>query len=143
MSAYNPDICAARGVHQALSSDVNIQMVLGPVPRLYDSAPEDPIYPYLTYGAMRAEDISGDDAVLTAHALTLHVWSRYDGRAEALDIIGHIRRVLEADDLSFDDAHLVSANVTYTDIFRSSDGRTLHGLVRVSLRTQPLDMETT
>lgn len=141
MSVYNPEICAARGVHQALSNSVNIQLVLGPVPRLYDSAPEDPIYPYLTYGVMRAEDVSGDEAVLTAHTLTLHVWSRYGGRAEVIEIIGHIRSTLEADELAFDDAHLVSANVTYTDVFRSSDGRTLHGLIRVSLRTQPLEME--
>jgi hypothetical protein len=139
MPNYNPASSVARAVHSALSNDMGIQSQLGQVPRLYDYVPEDPIYPYLTYGALRVEDVSGDECPLTRHTMTLHIWSRYGGRAEVLDILNDVRRVLEGDVIAPLDASLVGANVLYMDTFRTSDGRGLHGLIRVSLKTQPND----
>lgn len=143
--SYNPDLCAAQGIHDALATHEGVHTVLGNPPRLYDNAPEDPVYPYLTYGAARSEDIGGDDAVLTAHVLTLHIWSRYGGRTESLTLINEVRAAIEQEGLSFDGCHLISASVIYSDVFRNSDGRTLHGILRVSLRLEPeieSEMET-
>lgn len=143
--SYNPDLCAAQGVHMALAAHEGVRAMLGNPARLYDNAPEDPIYPYLTYGAARCEDIGGDEGALTAHVLTLHIWSRYGGRAQSLSLMNEVRRAIEQDDLSFEGCHLVSATVIYSDIFRNSDGRTLHAILRVSLRLEPeisSDMET-
>ncbi len=138
MSGYNPALSVARALHSALSGDAAITAALGDPARLYDFAPDDPVFPYLTYGPLRTEDISGDDAVLTAHTLTLHVWSRYGGRIQTLDVLGHIRRVVE-ENLSSADAQIIAASVTFSDCLRAPDGRTTHGLMRVSIRTQPKD----
>lgn len=139
MSVYNPASSMAKAMHAALSADIELQSYLGPTPRLYDAAPEDPIYPYMTYGAARTEDVSGDETPLTSHTLSLHIWSRYGGRAEVLEILGAVRRVVESAAIAPEGGHLISGNVLYADSFRAGDGRTLHGIIRVNFRTQPLD----
>lgn len=119
-------------LHLRLSTSVDIQSILGLPPRLYDHAPEDPVYPYLTYGAMRSEDMSADATVLSAHTVNLHIWSRYSGRREVVNTLAELTRVLEASPLDLADAKQVSANIVYTDIFRTPDARTLHGILRIN-----------
>ena len=75
---------------------------------------------------------------LGSHTLNLHIWSRYCGRAEVLDTVAHVVRALERFDVSDDELALVRCRILYTDVFRTSDGRTLHGLIRLSLITETL-----
>ncbi len=123
-------------LHTRLSQDPKLQAVLGTPPRLYDHAPQDPIYPYLTYGAMRSEDISADDTALSAHTVNLHIWSRYAGRMEAVTILTELTQILEQTPLDLGLSKQVSANIVYTDIFRTPDGRTLHGILRINYTIQ-------
>ena len=135
MSDIQAVIEISKAVHAVLSADLTVQDVLGLPARLYDNPPEDPVFPYLTYGSMRSEDISGDGAVINTHTLTLHIWSRYGGRAQVMEVMGAITAALGSGTLSLTDRALVRAYVTYTDVFRASDGQTLHGLIRFSLTT--------
>ncbi|HFB54378.1 MAG TPA: DUF3168 domain-containing protein [Hellea balneolensis] len=128
----------AKAVHTVLHDDIMVQSLLGNQPRLYDHPPEDPVYPYLSYGPMRSDNISADDCAAYRHVFTLHVWSRYGGRAEIMSLISAISQALEGGGLTLNTAHLVSMNVIFSDHFRAPDGRTLHGLIRVSAVTQPL-----
>ena len=133
------DILAAievsKAIHALLSGHMGVQALLGTPPRLYDNPPEDPIFPYLTYGPMRSEDISGDGAVISSHIMTLHIWSRYGGRAQVMEVLAAVTGALESAELTLADVELVRAKVSYTDIFRAPDGLTLHGLIRFSLVT--------
>ncbi len=138
MSDTNQAQSLANAVHTALSADIAVQSVLGQNPRLYDHAPEDPIYPYLTYGPMRSEDIGGDNSPLTTHNMTLHLWSRYGGRAEIMALTNAVSGVLGSGNLQLTEGVLVSANVIFTDNFRAPDGRTLHGVIRFNATTQPI-----
>jgi len=88
MSDYNAALALSRGLHNFLANQVHIQDHLGNPPRLYDDPPEDPIFPYLTYGPLRSENISAEGAVITQHVLSLHLWSRYNGRTETLELVG-------------------------------------------------------
>jgi len=131
----------AKSVHAALSQDLGVQHALGgtngEAVRLYDTAPEDPVYPYLTYGAMRSEDIGADDTPLSAHRMTLHVWSRYAGRAEVLSLLSTVSAALQASVLSATGHISVrSAGPVYSDVLRAADGRTHHGLARLAITTQ-------
>jgi hypothetical protein len=137
MSLVTATIEISKAVHAQLSSDIAVQAVLGTPPRLYDHPPEDPIFPYLTYGPMRSEDIGGDEAPLSAHLMTLHLWSRYSGRAQVMSLLEAVILSLESGKLSLSGMNLVKAQVKYTDIFRAPDGLTLHGLIRFSLITDP------
>jgi len=138
MSDFYHSLILAKAIHAALSSNTAVKSVLGESPRLYDAAPQDPIYPYLTYGPMRSEDIGGDNSPLFAHAVSLHIWSRYRGRAEVMTCVSAVAGALEGTNLQLSGAHLVSANTVYIDSFRAPDGRTLHGLIRMKITTQPL-----
>ena len=133
------DILAAievsKAIHALLSGHMGVQALLGTPPRLYDNPPEDPIFAYLTYGPMRSEHISGDGAVISSHIMTLHIWSRYGGRAQVMEVLAAVTGALESAELTLADVELVRAKVSYTDIFRAPDGLTLHGLIRFSLIT--------
>ena len=82
-----------------------------------------------------------DGARLTTHLITLHVWSRYTGRAEALGLMGMIASVLTDAPMVLSKATLVNRHIIYTDIFRASDGLTLHGIVRLRVTTDQ-ELET-
>ena len=138
----------ARAVHAVLSADPAVQFGLGGTadipPRLYDAAPEDPVYPYLTYGALRSEDIGADDTPLAVHQMTLHLWSRYQGRAEVMALLGTIGHALDAETLTLAASVAVrSATPLYSDVLRAPDGRTHHGLLRLSITTHPKSGQTT
>jgi len=137
MSDINQTHALAKAIHLALSGNVAVQSVLGQEARLYDHAPEDPIYPYLTYGPMRSADVGGDESPMTAHNLTLHLWSRYGGRAETMTMLQAVSGALESGSWQLTEGHLVSANVIFTDQFRAPDGHTLHGIIRLNATTQP------
>ena len=53
MSDMTGTIEISKAIHALLSGHEEVQTVLGSPPRLYDSPPEDPVFPYLTYGPMR------------------------------------------------------------------------------------------
>jgi len=135
MSDIQAIIAVSKAVHAKLRDDEGVQSVLGHPPRLYDNPPEDPVFPYLTYGPMRSQDISGDGAVINNHTMTLHIWSRYGGRAQVMEALEVVTKALERGVLDVADISLVRSQVSYTDIFRAPDGLTLHGLIRFSLMT--------
>ena len=131
----------AKAVHAVLRDNPAVRFALGGTtdapPRLYDAAPEDPVYPYLTYGALRSEDIGADDTPLASHQMTLHLWSRYMGRAEVLSLLSQTSHALQADALTAaGDIEVRSATAIYSDVLRAPDGRTQHGLLRLSFITQ-------
>ena len=129
----------AKAVHQLLANSPVIQDVLGETPRLYDHAPEDPVFPYLSYGPMRSEERGADDTALYSHQMTLHLWSRYAGRSEVLILMEQLKSVLRDQSALatyLTEATLISATVRYADVLRAPDGRTHHGLLRLSILTE-------
>lgn len=127
----------AKAIRAAAMTDAGVQAVLGDPARLYDDPPADPVFPYVTLGRAeaRASDAAGAQAL--EHVLTLHVWSRHGGRAEALDVIGALRAALHDARLEVDGRRLILLFVVFTDVFRSGDGRTTHGVVRLRALTEP------
>jgi len=135
MSDLEATIAISKAVHAALADNGTVTALLGIPPRLYDNPPEDPVFPYLTYGPVRSEDISGDGAIVTTHLMTLHIWSRYGGRAEAMNIVQAVSEALVNMVLPAGDINLTRKQIIYTDIFRAPDWQTLHGLIRFSMTT--------
>lgn len=128
----------AAAIRATASADAGVKAVLGDPARLYDAPPADPVFPYVTLGRAEARpsDASGANAI--EHAVTLHVWSRYGGRAEALDVLGALRTALHDSALSVAGRRLVFVFAQFTDVFRSGDGRTTHGVLRLRALTEPV-----
>jgi hypothetical protein len=133
----NADEALAASLRAAAMADAGVKALLGDPARIYDDPPPDVIFPYVTLGRVesRPSDASGADAV--EHAVTLHCWSRYGGRAEALQVIGALRDALHNAGLGVEDRRLVFLFAQFTDVFRSGDGRTTHGVLRLKALTEP------
>jgi hypothetical protein len=122
-------------IRAAAMADAAVQALIGG--RFYDDPPLDVVFPYLTLGRVesRAIDASAREAI--EHVVTLHVWSRHGGRAEALDVIGALRGCLHNASLAVADHRLVMLFAQFSDVFRSGDGRTTHGVLRLRAITEP------
>lgn len=134
MSAERVLVAAVRA---ALLADAGVKALLGDPARIYDDAPEGVAFPYVTLGRVesRPADAAGTQAI--EHALTLHVWSRYGGRAEALDIIAALRAVLHNSPLTLAGYRLILLYASFADVFRSGDAQTTHGVLRLRAVTEP------
>jgi hypothetical protein len=120
----------------AMLAHADVLAQLGDPARIYDDPPPDPVFPYVTLGRVesRAADASASDAI--EHSVTLHVWSRHGGRAEALEVIAALRAALHNAPLSIAGRKLVLLFATFADVFRSGDGRTTHGVLRLRAITE-------
>ncbi len=100
---------------------------------VYDQAPQDVSFPYVTIGEANAadNDTDTDDTQLTNY--TLHVWSRAFGKKEAQLIIGELKDALHL--LKFSEAgYTFTENYRLTtDCFVDSDGKTFHGTITFKL----------
>lgn len=125
-----------RSLHQSLAGHAPLVAVLGG-PHVYDEAPRGAAFPYVTLGDAEVSDWSTGSSTGQEHRLTLHVWSRQGGQAEAHIIAGEIIAALE--DVPLDPAghRLVNLRFATADIRREADGRTWHGLVRFRAVTEP------
>jgi hypothetical protein len=125
-----------RSLHQSLAGHAPLVAVLGG-PHVYDEVPRGAAFPYVTLGDAEVSDWSTGSSTGQEHRLTLHVWSRQGGQAEAHIIAGEIIAALE--DVPLDPAghRLVNLRFATADIRREADGRTWHGLVRFRAVTEP------
>lgn len=131
MSAERALLAAFRA---ALLADADVAAAVGA--RIYDDPPPDVVFPYVTLGRIetRAADASSADGL--EHAVTLHVWSRHGGRAEALSVVAAMRAVLHNAPLTIEGRRLVLLLAVFSDVFRSGDGRTTHGVLRLRAITE-------
>lgn len=132
----SPEKVLLEAMRAVLLADAGVQTALGAPARIYDEPPPDVIFPYVTLGRMESRAVDASTADALEHAVTLHVWSRYGGRAEALEIIGALRAVLHNGALVIESRKLVLMFATFADVFRSGDGRTTHGVLRVRAVTE-------
>lgn len=132
----SPEKVLLEAMRAALLGDAGVQAALGAPARIYDEPPPDVVFPYVTLGRMESRGVDASTAHALEHAVTLHVWSRYGGRAEALDIIAALRAVLHNGALVIESRKLVLMFATFADVFRSGDGRTTHGVLRVRAVTE-------
>jgi hypothetical protein len=59
-----------------------------------------------------------------------------------LDLLTTLSNRLEVIPKAQGDYRIVGLNILYTDVFRARDNRTQHGLIRLSIQTETLVMET-
>lgn len=130
------DRALAAAIHAAASAHAGVRATLGNPARIYDLPPRDPVFPYATLGRIESRPADASSGAAIEHGLTLHVWSRYGGRAEALDAIAALRAALHDAPISVTGWRLVFLFVQFTDVFRSGDGETTHGVVRLRALTE-------
>ncbi len=131
------DIALVSAIRAAAAGDINVQALLGDPARVYDDPPPDALFPYVTLGRVESRPAEASAGEAMEHAVTLHAWSRYGGRAEALDVLGALRGALHNAALSVEGRRLVLLFAQFADVFRSGDARTTHGVLRLRAITEP------
>lgn len=124
----------AAAIRTAAINDAGVTALVAD--RIYDDPPPDVVFPYVTLGRVESRSVDSCSREALEHGVTLHVWSRYGGRAEALDIIAALRGCLHNAALNVADRRLVFIFAQFTDVFRSGDGRTTHGVLRLRAITE-------
>ncbi|MEQ1810692.1 MAG: DUF3168 domain-containing protein [Terricaulis sp.] len=129
------ELALAAAVRAAAMDDAGVQAIVAD--RVYDDPPPDVTFPYVTIGQIESRAIDASEREALEHGLTLHVWSRYGGRAEALQVIAALRGCLHNATLNVADRRLVLLFAQFADVFRSGDGITTHGVLRLKAITEP------
>ena len=124
-------------IYQALVVDAGILALLGS-PRVYDDVPQRVELPYLTIGQTTVRDWSTGTEPGDEHQLTLHVWSRAEGRHETHELMAALKAALHGRHLSLDGHRLVNLRHELSEARREADGETYHGIVRLRAVTEPL-----
>lgn len=132
----SPERALVAAIRDGAAANAGVKALLGDPARIYDDPPPDPVFPYLTLGRIETRPVDASALGALEHAITLHVWSRYGGRAEALDVIGALRAPLHDAALSIEGRRLVFLFASFVDVFRSGDGRTTHGVLRLRAMTE-------
>ncbi len=125
-----------QSVYQRLRANTGLTGMLGGED-IFDDVPRSASFPYLTLGQSMVRDWSagGDDG--HEHILTLHVWSRANGRKEVYEIMGVLKDVLHDQHVSLVDHQLVNLRHEFSEARRDPDGETYHGIVRFRAITEP------
>lgn len=112
-------------IHTVLSADATLS---GLVTGIYDDTPQDNAFPYVTIGedvhiAWDTDTSLGSDA-----SVTIHTWSRYEGRSQTKQIQGAIYDVLHRSTLAVTGYATVGVDWQQSESFVDADGETRHGV---------------
>lgn len=126
-----------KSIYAALAADPQITGLLGSA-RIFDDVPQRSEFPYLTLGQSTLRDWSTATDAGDEHLLTLHVWSRSDGRREVHELMAAVHGALHDRALALEGHRLVNLRHEFSDARREPDGETYHGIVRLRAVTEPL-----
>lgn len=124
-----------RGVFAALLADADLSAAMGTV-RLYDQAPANAKFPYLTFGRTSVYDWSTDTETGAEHLVTLHVWSKARGKSECHALIETVRGALDDAALALESHALIRLRTEYSEIRYEDDNDVHHGLIRFRALTE-------
>lgn len=125
-----------RAVLAALRADADLATALGDA--IFDAAPRDPAFPHLVVEETVARDRSGLDAPLDEIRLTLKLFSRAGGTAEAGRLAERVESVLAAADLRPDPWRVALWRREASETRLLRDRRTAEATLRFVALTEPV-----
>lgn len=125
-----------QAIFARLTADPALLALLG-APRVYDDVPQGADFPYLTLGQSVVRDWSTGSDDGNEHILTLHAWSKANGKREALEILGSVRSALHDAALTLTGHRLVNLRHEHSEARRDPDGDVYHGIARFRAVTEP------
>lgn len=98
---------------------------------IYDDLPEQAAFPYVVMGEMTARDWSDKFEPGQEVHSTKHIWSRYKGRKEAVDMGDAILQALSKSPLDLSpNFRAVLQDLDTNELIMDIDGITRHGILR-------------
>ena len=118
-----------KAIFAALNTDAALIGLLGGN-RIFDHAPANVGFPYVTFGKTSVYDWSTGTEKGSEHLFTLHVWSKAKGKKEVLDLMEAARARLDDASLALDAHHLVALRLEFAEARFDDDLSVHHGLLR-------------
>jgi len=125
-----------KAVFARLSAEAALTALLDGA-KIYDHAPANVAFPYITFGHTSLYDWSTATESGTEQLFTLHVWSKAKGKKEALDIMAVAERLLHDVALPLDGHALVNCRLEFSEARYDDDLAVYHGLLRFRAVTEP------
>ena len=122
-------IFAALGANAALTSVVGT--------RIFDHAPANAAFPYITFGRTSVYDWSTGTESGTEQLITLHAWSKSKGKKEVLEIMELARETLHDAALELEGHSLVNLRLEFSEARYDDRNEAHHGLLRFRAVTEP------
>ncbi len=116
-----------KAVYSKLSGDAAL---MAKVTGVFDSVPDSQAFPYITIGEATEVPFSAFSSVGKESTLTLHIWSRYSGFKEALDVLKRVNELLDGATLTITGYALVDMSLEMSETLRDPDGVTRHVAAR-------------
>ena len=117
-----------KAIFAALGAESALMALLGGA-KVFDQAPANTRFPYVTFGMTGIYDWSTATESGAEQLFILHVWSKSQGKKEALAIMEAIRARLE-EPLTLEAHRLVALRLDYSEARYDEDLLIHHGLLR-------------
>lgn len=137
MSDLSSGVALRTAVFQRLSADAALAGLLGGA-RIFDEPPRAAAPPYVVLAGLETSDLSGDDAPVHEHGLSLEVWSREGGLSEALRVSDRLVRLLDGAALALDGFRLATLDWVFTDAGRAAESGRRRAALKFRAVTEPL-----
>lgn len=123
-------------VRSKLINDTALSSMLGGA-KIFDETPDNARAPYIVLADIESREAGSSVEDGEEHRLTLNVWSREGGLAEALTAAARIAKSLDGTDLDLAGHRLANLRWLATDARRASDGRHRLASLRFRALTEP------
>ena len=123
----DPDLELQGAIVTALKADPVLQTLIGQ--RVYDQPPDNPQFPYVTYGPTDSIEDDADCIQTQDIFVQLDAWSRAVGYPEVKKIADAVRDALNDRDLPIQVNALVVLQHRQTRTLRDPDGLTSHAAI--------------
>lgn len=125
-----------KAVFAALAGNVTLTGLLGGA-RIYDHAPANVPFPYVTFGRATLHDWGTATEDGCEHLFSIHVWSRAKGRSEAVTIMDAIQEILHDGALTLAGHYLINLRRETYEMRFDDDHRVHHGTLQFRAVTEP------
>ena len=117
-----------KAIFEALAANGALAALVGT--RVFDHAPANAAFPYITFGRTSLYDWSTGTESGTEQLFTLHVWSKAKGKKEALEIMDLARATLHDAALELEGHNLVNLRLEFSEARYDDRNEAHHGLLR-------------
>jgi Protein of unknown function (DUF3168) len=124
-----------KAIFSSLSGDATLVALLGSA-RIFDDAPANVAFPYITFGRTSIYDWSTGTESGTEQLFTLHIWSKAKSKKETLDIMEVVRERLNDASLPLDGHQLVNLRLEFAEARHDDDLSVHHGMLRFRAVTE-------
>ena len=123
-----PAIELQKAVFDALKGNADLEQEIAG--RIFDHAPANVDFPYITFGRTSIYDWDTATESGTEQLFTLHIWSKAKGKKEALEIMELAKQALGDVPLELASHHLVNLRLEFAEARYDEDLLVHHGLLR-------------